>query len=70
MIAIVLYSDISSLISAWKRNCNPYTTEKAAKITGTYPTNAEKSLKPEFYHLISQKEQERSIKEWKGSNNT
>lgn len=45
MIVIVLYSAISSLISAWKRNYNPYTTEKAAKITGTYPTNAEKSKK-------------------------
>ena len=35
--AKVRYAAITSFISVWKRKCNPYTTEKAAKINVAYP---------------------------------
>ena len=59
MTAKVRYAAILSFASAWKRNCNPYTAEKAAKITGTYPPNAEEALKSVFVHQLTEEEQAR-----------
>ena len=50
---------IKSLVSAWKRNCIPINTEKAAKITGTYLPDVNKVLKNAFVHPLTSEELKR-----------
>lgn len=69
MTAKVWLAAIQSLVSAWRRNCNPHTAKQAAEITGTYPPNQENAKKSIFVHELNEEEQQKFQKEWKDYKN-